>query len=459
LLAQLEAAGFRPNQAGQLSLAVDAEAGVSLNFVADADRQPALAGASVLAEAEAQAAALADRPLRIRAQRSGWQRVAVHAADVPGFGWSAWHPGPLTVPPVTVTVAGAGPVLGNGLIDVVVDPADGTWSIIAFAGPPLTGLGRLVDDGDAGDTYNYSPPPLDAVIDRPTSVSVAVVEAGPVRGAVRVTAGYRWPQRLAGDARVGEQHVEVATHLELRAGEDVLRVTTSFDNRCRDHRLRAWFPLPATAERSRAECAFAIVERGLDAEGGPHEYGLATFPSRRFVSAGGLTVLHEGLLEYQLVAGGTALALTLLRATGMLSRPVMAYRDNSAGPAMPLEGPQMSGPLSVRYALHCGPRDPYELADQVWVPLEVVTGAGVVAGPERGRVLSVTGAEVSALQRVDGQLEVRVFNSGSEATTVAVAGRSGWLVDLRGAPRERFEGSFTLRPFGIATARLDEPAV
>ncbi len=470
LLSQLEAAGYQPNGAVRLSSAPDGNEDVLLTVVVEpsdplslrpTERAAALARSSVLAEAAALAGARPARPVRVRAERSGWQRLAVHVPDVPGFGWATWTPGPLTVAPVTVSGPG-GAALANGIIEAAVDEADGTWSITPVGDQPgrlpFRGLGRLVDDGDAGDTYNYSPPPVDSVVDRPDSVSVRAIESGPVRGLLRVTAGYRWPERLAGEARVGERSVEVVTDLELRAGEDLVRVTTSFDNQSRDHRVRAWFPLPEVAERSRAECAFAVVERGLDAEGGPHERALATFPSRRFVSAGGLTVLHEGLLEYQLVPGGTALALTLLRATGMLSRPVMGYRDNAAGPALPLEGPQMQGPLSVRYAVHCGPRDPHELADQAWVPLEVITGVGRVAGPNRGRVLDVTGAEVSALQRVDGQLEVRVFNPRDEQTTVAVTGRTGWLVDLQGAQLERFEGSFVLRPWGIATARLDEPS-
>jgi alpha-mannosidase len=174
------------------------------------------------------------------------------------------------------------------------------------------------------------------------------------------------------------------------------------------------------------------------------------------VSAGGLTVLHEGLLEYELVAGGTALAVTALRAVGVLSRAVMAYRDNAAGPALAVEGPQMQGPITVRYALHYGERDPYQLADEVWVPLEVVTGAGPATGPSRGTALDIGGAEVSALQRVDGQLEVRVFNPRDEDTVVALPGRRGWLVDLRGNRRERFEEEFPLGPWAIATARLDD---
>jgi hypothetical protein len=68
--------------------------------------------------------------------------------------------------------------------------------------------------------------------------------------------------------------------------------------------------------------------------------------------------------------------------------------------------------------------------------------------------LRVEGAEVSALRREGGVLELRVFNPSAESTTVEVPGHSGWLVDLRGYPVAAFEGSFELRPFGIATARL-----
>ena len=92
--------------------------------------------------------------------------------------------------------------------------------------------------------------------------------------------------------------------------------------------------------------------RGLDAEGGPTERAWRTFPSRRFVRAGGLTVAHEGLLEYELVdiddGRSHRLALTLLRCTGMLSQGPMTTRPLPAGPASPLEGPQMQGRQTVR---------------------------------------------------------------------------------------------------------------
>ena len=111
-------------------------------------------------------------------------------------------------------------------------------------------------------------------------------------------------------------------------------------------------------------------------------------------------------------------------------------------------------PISLRYALAVGVEDPYALVDDILLPLEVVTSRGGGTRPPAGSGLSISGAEVSAVHREGGALEVRVYNPRPEPTTVTVAGRSGWLVDLRGYPESPFEESFELRPFGIATARL-----
>ena len=133
----------------------------------------------------------------------------------------------------------------------------------------------------------------------------------------------------------------------------------------------------------------------------------------------------------------------------------MTLRPLPAGPMMPVEGPQMLGPVEVRYALAVDEDNPYRLATDVLDPLLTTGSFGGGDRPARGSALSVRGAEVSAVVRKGGQVEVRVFNPAPTATTVEIADRSGWLVDLRGRPVAPFEGSFELRPQGIATARLD----
>ncbi len=389
--------------------------------------------------------------VRMRLTRPPLRRVLARVEDVPGFGWRRWLPGPLGIDPVTADRDW----MENGLVRVEVDDRTGTFSYDGLAG-----LGRLVDGGDTGDTYNHNPPTDDRIVDQPLDVGVAVLESGPLRSRLRLDSTYRWPERASGDARVGEREVVVRTTLELRAGEELLRVTVELENTCRDHRLRAHFPLPAAATSSRAECAFDMVERGLEAEGGPTERGLPTFPSRRFVQAGGLTVVHDGLLEYELVdpgpLGAETLALTLLRATGMLSQGPMPYRPLPAGPLLPLDGSQVLGAHRLRYALHVGDADPFELADLAFLPLAVVEAPGGGDQPDEGRALEVDGAEVSAVRREDGAVVVRVFNPTGEPVSVGIAGRRGRLVDLRGRPGETFDGSFPLGPHAIATARLSE---
>jgi hypothetical protein len=174
-------------------------------------------------------------------------------------------------------------------------------------------------------------------------------------------------------------------------------------------------------------------------------------------------VVHDGVCEYELVdiapgpdgdAAGT-IALTVLRATGMLSRLGMAYRPFPAGPLTPVDGLQMAGRcITLAYALALGHDDAYALADDVLLPFEIVSALGGGGRPASGCALGIEGAQVSALRRVGGVLEVRVFNPTPHPSTVTLPGHSGWLVNLRGYPERPFEGSFALRPFGIATARL-----
>jgi hypothetical protein len=395
-----------------------------------------------------------DAVVRVSMDQPSTRKIVARSVEVPGYGWSAFEAAPLAHP-VEVTEAGA-TVLSNGLVEVRVDPTSGTF---ALNGVP--GYGRLVDGGDLGDSYNYSPPRQDSFVETPESVTVRTDERGPVRARVRVTATYVWPDHVesSSQARVGEHRVDVDTDVEMRADEAVVRVTTTFVNPSGDHRLRVHLPLREPARHSHAETAFAVVTRGLTAEGRPDEYGLPTAPAERFVTAGGLTVAHEGVCEYELVdiEGGAAhtMALTVLRSTGMLSRLGMAYRPFPAGPMTAVEGLQMRGKrISLRYALALDCEDPYQLADDVLLPLEIALSLGGGTRGATGSELTVHGAEVSALHRVGGVLEARVFNPTAVPAVVSLPGRSGWLVDLRGYPQEPFEGSFELRPFGIATARL-----
>jgi hypothetical protein len=446
-----------------VSLAED-ETGLDITLVIGTEARDGVPVEEVKRELFTRLTARPDTEVRLLLDQPPVRRILARQSDVPGFGWSRFDPAPLAHP-VHVDNAPDGLVtLANGLVTVVLDPDDGTFSIDG-----IPGFGRLVDGGDFGDTYNYSPPRHDSIVDRPDSVSIAVGDRGPVRATVTITSTYTWPDRVddASKARVDGHQVPVVTTVEVRADESLVRVGTRFVNTSRDHRLRVHLPLPRPSATSSAECAFTVVERGLTAEGRDDEIGIPTFPSHRFVSSGGLTVVHEGLLEYELVdisADGdtgtdenraATMALTLLRSTGMLSRLGMSLRPMPAGPMIPIEGPQLLGPVAVSYAVALGEIDPYRMADDVLEPLITAESFGGGDRTDHGSALTVSGAEVSAVRRQAGRIEVRVFNPRPTATSVTIAGRSGWMVDLRGRPVAPFEGGFELRPQEIATARLD----
>ena len=292
------------------------------------------------------------------AQRPGEWRVltletaratALVPVPVPASGLASFRVRPSQQPaawtdtfaPATATAR----ALSNGLVDVAI-AADGTLDVTGVDGTTLRGVGRLVDGGDRGDSYNYAPPARDVLVSEPTEVGIDIVENGPLRSRIRVTRRYDWPAALSDDRDVrGAETVptSVETLVEVRAGEPFVRVQTSFLNRSADHRLRWHVPLPEPVTHSASAGQFAVTERGLTAEGGWGEYPIPTFPASTFVSAGPAVVLVDHATEYELVDGGSELAVTLLRAVGSISVNIHPFRDEPAATEIPAPGAQDLG--------------------------------------------------------------------------------------------------------------------
>jgi alpha-mannosidase len=351
-----------------------------------------------------------------------WGEVGrVAQVSAPALGWTSVRPAQ-TQGSVENWVRASEAGLANELLEVTV-ASDGTLELLG-SGRELQGVGRLVDGRDVGDSYNYAPSEDDVLADEPDEVRVELVSAGPVRGELEVVRGYRWQ----------DERVEVTTAVELRAGEPFCRLRISFDNPCRNHRLRFHIPLPGHAEASAAEGQFAVVERGLEAEGGHGEVPLPTFPARGFVDAGGVAVLLDHVLEYELVEG-RELALTLLRSIGLISRPDNPYREVNAGPELALPAAQCLRPWSIGFAVfpHLGSwleAGVLEQMEHYQHPFLTAPGRGEQAAVLEGAGLELSGDGVllSALRRRGDGLEARVVNETPERRTAKLAGQA---VDLR----------------------------
>ncbi|MGH2464735.1 MAG: alpha-mannosidase, partial [Candidatus Limnocylindrales bacterium] len=390
----------------------------------------------------------------------------------PALGWSAARPAPQLANPVIARAASVSDNgISNGLVSVLID-ADGTFTIEA-GGERLTGVGRLVDGGDVGDSYNYAPPTTDAVIDRPVQIEVEPGDSGPLRASITVIRTYGWPAGLLEDLsgrRSEAVETVVRTTAELRVEEPFLRLSVEFVNGSLYHRLRFHVPLPAGARRTYAEGQFAIVERGTVVEGGHGEQPLATFPAHGLVAADGAAILLDHVLEYELVdppgpADGSGmptrpeLALTLLRATGLISRDRHPYRDEPAGPVIAAPTGQGLGPHRVSFAVlltsEARPSAAVLAALEAYRnPFLVAVGSGdrsMPLGSAAGLSIEGPGIVLTSLRRRAGRLEVRMVNETNAPARTTLRGPFAAVqrVDLRGRPLQPVRSAT-----GVANLRL-----
>ncbi|MFK0103790.1 alpha-mannosidase [Streptomyces sp. NPDC091217] len=405
------------------------------------------------------AAAAAAHPGEWRVRTLAQARAtALVALPVPASGLAAFRVGAgdrsAAPEPRLVPATATADTLSNGLVEVTV-AADGSLDVTGTDGTVLWGVGRLVDGGDRGDSYNYAPPAQDVLVSEPTRVGVELLETGPLRARLRVTRVYDWPEALlAGDRdrRAGRTvPTPVEMLVEVRAGEPFVRVSTAFLNRSADHRLRFHVPLPQPVTASASAGQFAVTERGLTAEGGWGEYPIPTFPASSFVSAGPATVLLDHSAEYELVDGGAELAVTLLRAIGSISVNIHPLRDEPAASEIPAPGAQDLGMrIENRFAVLPSAAgwqgaDAVALAEEfrsdVLVTRGTAPGGGQLPPDAAGVRVDGRDVQVSSVRRVDDAgrgpgTEVRLAAMSGTATPVRVTGAftEATTVDLLGRP-------------------------
>jgi mannosylglycerate hydrolase len=339
--------------------------------------------------------------------------------------------------------------LSNSLVTVAI-AADGTLDVTGADGTVLRGVGRLVDGGDRGDSYNYAPPARDVLVSEPISVDVELLEDGPLRSRTRITRVYDWPDALSAerDLRGGRTvPTPVDTVVELRVGEPFVRVSTSFLNRSADHRLRFHVPLPEPVAGSASAGQFAVTERGLTAEGGWGEYPIPTFPASTFVTAGAATVLLDHATEYEVVGDGSEIAVTLLRAVGSISVNIHPLRDEPAATEIPAPGAQDLGVrIENRFAVVASAAgwrgaNAIALAEEFRNDVLVARGTAPASGPlpPDAAGVRVDGADilVSSIRRVaDDGTEVRLvaMTDAGSAARITGAFTESTTVDLLGRP-------------------------
>jgi mannosylglycerate hydrolase len=297
-------------------------------------------------------------------------------------------------------------------------------------------LHRLEDELDMGDLYNFCP--VDGASPwRSDSAAMRVLRVGPPVWELELRVVAQRPVGLDADLRPESElgPLAVTTMVRLVEGLERIEFRTTVENATRDHRLRVVFGGGAAAPQLavvRAEGQFALVQRPLAPLPPRADWVEPPDPTQHTLGAvalGPLALLTKGLPEYEArpTSAGPELCLTLLRATGVISRPsgTIASRPLGAGPQVSTPEGQCLGRHELEYALLAG-ADELDAVALLRASQDYRLGLIVAdGGAHLDPPLSLEGAVVfSCLKGAeDGDgLILRCFNPGDSTESVRIGG-------------------------------------
>ncbi len=219
------------------------------------------------------------------------------------------------------------------------------------------------DVEDAGDEYNFSPAKTSQrITSDDCEAKITIQSKGPISATLKIEITLNLPEELAKDSRRRSGKTtpcQLENYITLYSDVKRIDIRTVFENKAKDHRLRALFPTNIKTTYSEAEGQFDIIQRSIDLPAAYEwkEPPSPTHPQQSFATISdekkSLTLVNQGLPEYEALRteNGTVLALTLLRCVGWLSREDLQTRKGRAGPLIPTPEAQCLGEHEFRYAL------------------------------------------------------------------------------------------------------------
>ena len=417
-------------------------------------------------------------PVQLLDGRPFWTGVCLAAfvARVPSMGYRAYRLERGSSPPVK---RDEGCVIENEYFRVEADPEKGgsLRLVDKETGLVYEGLNVFVDEGDAGDEYNYSPPKNGDLVVVSTSFKARVErEVGPAVSVLRVSLEMEVPEKLEGQTRSRRTvRVPITSEIFLYKGVRRVDIRTTVDNRATDHRLRVRLPAGIHADKAAADSHFYVVERSVKPESdgkGWVEVPPTTHPQLYWVDVSdgsrGFTVANRGIPEYEVREenGGLTIYLTLFRSVGWLSKDDLETRKGHAGPPIPTPGAQCLRRMTFEYSLipHQGTwfsSRSYLEARNFAEPLMAIALPGLVPSSKAFVSVKPETLVVTALKKAEDSdlIVLRFYNIAGERVAGVV--RLGfeceevWRANLDERPLEKIGDGNTVRvyvkPYEIVT--------
>ncbi len=360
--------------------------------------------------------------------------------EIPAFGYKTFHlvrNDQFTYQPESLMPAAN--TLENEYLKVVINP-DGTLDLThKETDHTFKGLHYLEDSGEVGHSWIHAVPDDNRIItSHGFPCSIEVEEAGPLLATIRVTYFMQIPVELTKNiddqfrqemdlhtSRTTEtREMKITSQFTLRAEQKRLDIKTTFENTCKNHRLRVIFPTDLNCHRTDAEISFDVISRNIHIKKESPYHGKPNpqYPMHRFVDLTcdkiGMAILNNsGLREYEAMhTTDRPLAITLLRAFTYRQPPVFGRWE--VYPEM--ERAQCIGKWEWTYSLYPHSGDwtngVFEEAEDLNLPLEAVQ-----AGPHSGTLpkslsffeIIAPGMQLTALKRAEDRENsfiARLFN-------------------------------------------------
>lgn len=248
----------------------------------------------------------------------------------------------------------------NGSIDILDKVSNRLYSNQAI----------LEENGDDGDSYNYSPPRKDIIVSSLSSKSEAKVLKSEVQEELILKYSMNLPASLEERAN---GNVSVAMPVEMKIlldnDKDIITFNLEVDNKALSHIVRILFNTEIASKLSIADQQFGVISRKTVLEEDIklweanqelwQEKPITIEPMQSFVTLEdgkrGLAIITEGVREYQIIGEKfDTIALTLFRSFGYMGRENLLYRPGRASGEKIIETPnaQLLGKLKFNFGVH-----------------------------------------------------------------------------------------------------------
>ena len=360
--------------------------------------------------------------------------------------------------------------LENEFVRVTVNP-NGTLNILdKTTGREYENLNLYEDGGDAGNAWHYRKPQKDCIVtSHDVEATVSVAERSPVRGTLKISSSLDLPKSLDEEGLARSVEIikcPITTYVSLYLRVPRIDIKVEFENKVKDHRLRAVFPSGIHSDYAYADGHYGVIKRSLRTSHAlPAElFRLALHFLRSFIDINdgkhGFVIITRGLHEYEVMDKEGTIAITLLRAVAQhpgaqclgkhcLEYAVLVHKGDWKSAYVYRQANQFNTPLkAIQTDGHHGTL-PREMSFATIEPEELVVTAVKKAEKEESLILrfyNITDEAVQGKARFYRPIKEAVLTNFNEETL------EGKLIKVDGR-----EASLDTGPAKIITLKVTSP--